>query len=268
MMTLNREELDVTYQTAGYFSGLTKQSMMLGPVGGITALIGLYRYYITNKKQYIFLLLAGYASCIFSASRGAFIATTIALLVLLYKISKNKIVFLKRIILILSISIITSPLWISGTQMLQDKHNVHKGESELFDSRSEKFSYRINEFVSSPIYGVGFSAINPNNGDKISKNGVIEPGSSWLAILSMTGLIGFILFILILSRSYKRSSLPKNRNINILFFSILILLSIHWIIEGYIFAAGNTLCFFSWLMLGICNDKDINNIKYNKLLLI
>lgn len=268
MMTLNRDEIDITYQTAGYFSGLTKQSMILGPVGGIAALIGLYKYYTTKKIIYILLLILGYAACIFSASRGAFIATSIALLVSIYKISKNKILFLKRIILILFILFVTSPLWISGTQMLQEKQLVHKDDKEIFDSRSEKFKYRINEFKSAPLCGVGFSAINPKLGDKVSANGVIEPGSSWLAFLSMTGLIGFIAFLSIFIRSFKKVYYIKNKTRSIFLSCILVLISIHWFIEGYIFAAGNSLCFFSWLMIGVCNDKNIIGNKYKKIILI
>ena len=261
MMTMNRDELEITYQTAGYFSGLTKQSMMLGPVGGITALFGGYKYMQCKRKIYLLILIMGYMACIYSASRGAFVASTISLLVLLYKMSVNIKLYFKRLFFILILIGISSPIWISGTRMLQEKHNVHKDDLELFDSRADKFAYRFAEFISSPIYGVGFSAIDPNIGDKYSRQGVIEPGSSWLAILSMTGIFGAILFVSMYVRSLKRSlksSFMYNKKM-VLLSSILVLMSIHWIVEGYIFASGNTLCFFSWLILGLCFDKNINN---------
>lgn len=257
MMTLNREESEITYQTAGYFSGLTKQSMMLGPVGGITALLGGYKYMQCKRKIYLLILIMGYLACIYSASRGAFVASTIALLVLLYRMSVNIALYFKRLFFILILIGISSPIWISSTEMLQEKHNVHKDDTEIFDSRAEKFAYRLEEFISSPIYGVGFSAIDPNIGDKYSRQGVIEPGSSWLAILSMTGILGAILFVKMFVRSLKRSFSCNKRMV--LLSSILVLMSIHWIVEGYIFASGNTLCFFSWLILGMCYDKNMSN---------
>ncbi len=65
------------------------------------------------------------------------------------------------------------------------------------------------EFESSPLIGVGFDAIDLNlssaSGGYDKDSGMVESGSSWLIILSMTGLIGAILLfpvLLVLTDSF------------------------------------------------------------------
>lgn len=88
---------------------------------------------------------------------------------------------------------------------------------------------------------------NPNSG-------VLEPGTSWLAIFSMTGVIGFVLFMMIFVKSISRVWHSKIKERSLLL-GILFMLAFHWLFEGYIIAGGSPFCFISWLTMGVCYDS-------------
>ena len=121
--------------------------------------------------------------------------------------------------------------------------------SGIFDSRSEKVNARWNEFRESPIIGIGFSVIDTKY-DRIKVNGAIEPGSSWLGILSMTGIIGFLLFFAIIYRSWL---IVHNRRLS-LYDGLIVVISIHMLVEGYVFSAGSLQCIVLWTILGTSFD--------------
>ncbi|MDP2455208.1 MULTISPECIES: hypothetical protein [unclassified Kaistella] len=85
-----------------------------------------------------------------------------------------------------------------------------------------------------------------------SDSGKVEPGSSWLALLSMTGIAGFILIVFIFLSAL--IYLFKNKNdyiISGILGSLLLFFMIHMSAEGYILAAGSLLFFYIWLLLGV-----------------
>jgi len=237
---------------AGHFSGLTRQSMFLGPLSGISSVFLFYKYLSSKKKLWLLFFVPCMGSMFFASSRGAFLATIAGLLTVLYYFVNNKREFIKRLTISLLIIGITFPLWKTVTFALQDKQNIHKGETELFDSRSGKVEQRFEEFVSSPIWGVGFSAIDANGKDPYNRNtGTVEPGSSWLAVLSMSGLIGFILFSILFKESFVIvRKVPQKACLT----GILMFYAVHMLVEGYIFAAGNPNAFIVWLVIGCCYD--------------
>lgn len=255
------EGIDTNLYDVGRFSGIAKHSMSLGPLAGIGAMFFAYQAIITKKKRFYLGTISCIGSVMFAASRGAFIATLASALYLLYKFSASKAKFVRYILNVCICGILTFPIWGPAMDGLETKQASHNDDTELFDSRSEKFGYRIQEFASSPIWGVGFAAIDPQFGDKyIRTKGIIEPGSSWLAIFSMTGLIGFIFFF----RMYKRSFDIMNRSkeqISALLVSVFILVSVHMLVEGYIFATGNPLCYYVILFIGRGYDMLYNDDK-------
>lgn len=246
-------------ERAGYFSGITKQSMMLGPIAGLGALLNLIEYLHSKRKIFLLPLFFCIGSCMFAASRSAFIALLISILYMLYReygLSR----FVRLLIACTIVGSLSFPLWKGALLGLSMKQEVHADDTELFDSRSEKYENRANEFISSPIWGIGFAAIDTTSGEAYNtRTGTIEPGTSWLAILSMTGILGFALFVSIIANSYK-GILKRKDPYSCLLLCCLILMMIHWNAEGYIFSAGNPLCFFSWLVIG-CGCDFSNGMK-------
>jgi O-antigen ligase len=84
----------------------------------------------------------------------------------------------------------------------------------------------------------------------------VEPGSSYLAVLSMTGLVGAISFAAVLGPlllkflvSRKNAGLDKD-----ILCVVGIYLAIHANAEGWVLAIGTPTCFLFWLWLGNVGD--------------
>ena len=84
----------------------------------------------------------------------------------------------------------------------------------------------------------------------------VEPGSSYLAVLAMTGLLGAVSFCLALGFlmskffvSRRRVGLDKD-----ILYLVGIYLAVHGVAEGWILGFGSPLCFLFWLWLGRVGD--------------
>lgn len=246
--------IDTDMYDVGRFSGIAQQSMSLGPLSGIGAMAFIYLALVKKNKWFYLGAIPCLGAVLFSASRAAFLATIAGVLFILYKFTASKREFIKYLVTTCICGILTFPIWSGAMEGLAAKQASHKNDKELFDSRSKKFEYRIKEFTSSPIWGVGFSAIDIHIGDKYNhKKGVIEPGSSWLAIISMTGLVGFVLFFRMYKKSYDIMR-KSDEHISVLLVAVFILISVHMMAEGYIFATGNPLCYYVALFIGCGYD--------------
>lgn len=239
----------------GTFGGVTKQSMILGLVSGAAVCYMSYCYYRTCRRAYLCLALVCMASVFFAASRGALLATIVAVLVVLYYASHSKLVFFKTLTGVVLCLLLTFPLWKDVTAGVQQKQESRSRMDGAFDSRTDKFAARVAEFKSSPVVGIGFSSVDPNGKDFYNrKTGTIEPGSSFLAVLAMTGLVGFAFVSTIILLSFTRSG-ARSRDDGVLLKGLIMLFGVHMLIEGYIFAAGSPLCMFFWLVVGVSFDS-------------
>lgn len=248
-------EMITELNSPGGFGGLTMQSMTLGPLCGFSALYMFYRMLLERdgKIWYLIIIVVSTLTLLFSASRSALLATLAGGIVLLYQSKRNSGTFLKSLLGLTLVAALTFPLWETATTAVIAKHESNK-ELGQYGSRTEKWAARISEFESSPLFGVGFAAQDPQGKDYYDKkSGTIEPGCSWLAILAMTGLIGLFLFINVILRPLKlwrQQSTPYNA----LMLGLLTLLFVHMVAEGYIYAGGSALCFIAWVIIGCTTD--------------
>lgn len=248
--------IDYLNSTAG-FAGLTIHSMILGPMSGMGALYLYYRYLYSaskNKSLFVIAICLCVIVCLFSASRSSLISTLSGLLIMLYMSSKKNGSFILTLFAILLIGMLTMPLWENTLGGILAKQEASE-ELGQFGSRTIKWTARFNEFKENPLFGVGFAAIDPNGIDEYDmQTGNIEPGTSWLSILSMTGIVGFILFISLLLKPirYLRTHPTPYNN---LLLGLLVFLLVHFIAEGYIFAGGGISCLRAWLVIGCVYDQ-------------
>ena len=239
---------------AGVFGGLASHSMLLGPAAGVGTI------YLTNsafkqKKWYLWVLAAlCFASVLFSASRSAFLSTIAGVMIFILLSSKSISKFFKYIIAIFIAFACTMPLWQDALSGLAAKQESNISSGSMFHSRSDKWGQRIEEFKSSPIVGYGFASVDPANKDQSIGGGgkSIESGSSWLSVLSMTGIVGFVLIMWIYIKSFLSVYTWTK---DTLLLSILTLLSVNMCTEGYIFFGGSFLAFLFWITIGVCSDQ-------------
>lgn len=243
--------------TFGHFGGLTSHSMLLGPISGISTIYLIHKFIITQHKLLLILAVMSIGSVMFSASRAALLATVAALLVLFYLLNRFSKRIIRYILMFAIVGAVSFPYW---SNVLMQGFVAKNGGSttELStSSRDSKWENRINEFESDPIFGIGFSTVDLNNYYDYSPDGGIETGSSWLSVLSMTGIIGAALILWIMIKSLSpvfRNPSPEDA----LICAIVTLFIVSMMAEGYIFAGGNFLCIIFWLALGCACD-------YNKI---
>ena len=248
----------------GTFGGLAAHSMMLGPIAMISALFFYFIYQKKTEKIYLILFFLSTMSVVLSASRAALLALLVAIV---YNLIMGKVnaVVKKRMIQILAVSaIFTIPLYGVVFKGIIDKQE-RREQSGGSNSRDDKITYRFNEFKSSPIFGVGFCSIDINGGDDYSEEeGRIEPGSSHIAVLSMLGLAGFVVYMVILYKVYTMTKrVPTHRSRFV--FTCFVGFFVHASVEGYILSAGGFLALLFWLVVGQCiSTPQLNRLLKNQ----
>lgn len=260
---LSMSDFDAYSSNGGWFGGLTIHSMMLGPISMIASLLFFVLYLEKHRASYLVLFFITTMSAVFASSRSALLGIVISFLYSLFFghiESKGK----RRIFgLLIICTIFTLPISDIAFKGVINKQHNRLAQNSSLNSRQDKFDYRIAEFKSSPFLGVGFCAIDINGGDGYGEyDGRIEPGSSHLSVLSMTGLLGMMAYVAILYQAYanaRKKSTPHSRFVLLCFISIFV----HAWFEGYILSAGGFLAFLYWLIVGQCIDcKHFSHQKY------
>ena len=240
--------------SAGGFGGLMYQSISLGFVCGLGILSLFYRVLLQEKENRIgYYIIIGILAItiLFSASRSALLSTIAGGLMMLYQMNKKNGRFIPVLLGIVIVGMLCFPIWGKYTVGLVNK-NAANVELGAFGSRTLKWTARISEFSSSPVCGIGYASVDKRL-DVVGPGGAVEPGSSWLAILSMTGIIGFILFIVVLWKPFRYlNSYPTPYNALLL--GLVVFICTHMIAEGYIYAGGSPVCFIAWLIIGAASD--------------
>ena len=255
-----RGEMDYLAAVGG-FGGLYSHSMLLGPMSAISSITLLSSVIHSSEGAKgawrilpLVLLLCTMGSTLLSASRVAIFGMFLVFVVIFVKhYATGLFRFLRYSLLIGLLLYSTAPLWVGlfDRVMTKQQHNKEMGGG-MFYSRINKWHARLYEINESPIIGVGFAAIDPRSGDYYERrSGTIEPGSSWLYILSSMGLLGFVAFVsfalrryVLLIRYIHLSSYHATVAGSVLF------LAISMVAEGYIFSAGSFLCLLVWLSFG------------------
>lgn len=119
-------------------------------------------------------------------------------------------------------------------------------------SRTRLWNDRVEEFESSPIWGVGFGVAGIGDDAKVGR---VETGSGWLTVLSQTGIIGFILVLLSVKKAFLPLSVLREDDKLTLFSIVLFYFCIHSLFEAYMFQAGWYLCLIFWMLVGVLDDS-------------
>jgi len=247
----------------GHFSGLMNQSMALAPVASLG---GLYAFYLflkekkgTKRKMIFFTLFTFSSISVFlAASRTAFIAYMLAFFVYLIfnRFAFRKTIMMSVLLFTVTIASIMTDSGFSSADSKASEGNVL--ERGMENTREVLWTNRMIEFKSSPFFGVGFATqsddiiiFDKQHADFKGRNGRIEPGSTYLMILSMTGLFGAFAMLLLMLKIFiskdfwKRVALQDSYKLaSFVFFSV------HFVAEGYIYSSGALFACIFWLLVG------------------
>ena len=236
----------------GLFSGLFAHSMTLGLISALVAVIFFVMYQKCNKKIFMVMFFCSALAVVMSASRAALLAFLVSISYITFFVS-NTSKSLKRIIGLLLVGVLFAAPFAERTFTgIVNKQigRLEENDGKL-NSRDDKFQARFNEFYDSPLMGVGFVSIDERY--DVQYNGQIEPGSSHLAVLSMTGLIGMCSYIVVLLYAFKTTRRSNNARA-LMLQGLFMAYFAHMWFEGYIFGAGGILCFLFWLIVSQCFD--------------
>lgn len=257
-INLVRKDLMHDVTSVGVFGGLYAHSMLLGPLSALVTLMFLNIYMIHRKKIFIALFFIAMAATVMSASRGAVLAMVVPIVYLLFfmqDLGGNR----KTLIgLLVMTSIVAIPVADRIATGLISKQQRNEEAGSTFYSRESKWNNRIREFEENPIFGIGFCSVDLRSSEDYNMAGGVEPGSTHLSVLSMTGMVGMIPYLCVLLSAYRSvrrdgSAVAKMR------MCMFLAMITHAMFEGYALYAGGVLCFVYWLMIGMCIDyKKIN----------
>ena len=246
----------------GTFSGLMNHSMVLGPMSGLSSVVMLSYCLCENNKRlrivYILALFCCLGACLLASSRIAVGAAIVGCVFVLFRRYRANLTrFSIVLLLIIAIGGITFPIWGGLTDFLMEKQasNIELGGSMMY-SRANKIDARITEFKSSPLVGIGFATVNPALDVVNMEKGYIEPGTSWLAVLSMTGLLGFSAFLIICILTFKKVMAHQNTFFSCALGGMFVYYLVHLSAEGYIMAPRSFLNMLFWLVLGAINSEN------------
>lgn len=264
----------VTVDSAGWFGGLTYHSMMLGPICAIA--LTFFVWFIIEKAKTMRMkwgisLLAFITICcmMLTASRSANAAGIIGVIIILFLNYHTRLGKIAQIAIIIVAGIFAlSPIYMPYADKVLSKQMNNAASGSTFASRADRWEHRMEEFSEYPVFGYGFVAIDTKNvGEYMPSTGIIEPGSSWLAILSMTGIAGMACFLtMFLSTCSKLYNVFRYDDDKwaLLHLGILAVFSVHFIAEGYVFSGGGALCFLFWFFFGCAYSFARNPIEYSQ----
>lgn len=250
------------FHSASGFNGFTNHSMTLSSVSGLATLVCFHRYMIavTKKQRRIYLAMSVMCvlSCLLGGSRGALLALMAGFIFYLRIFFKNQTSkFVKYILAFIAIAVVSAPFWIPYTANIMEKVEQNRELGGMTASRDALWNNRITEFKQSPIFGVGFASVDTTvAANDFDPDGTIEPGSSWLFMLSSIGLFGTCIFAVLFFRPVfrlyfaGRSYAPEV----ILIVSLLIFRGVHMFAEGYALASGDFGFLYLWLCLAVANN--------------
>ena len=209
-----------------------------------------------HKIYYILTAVMSTVMTVYCGSRSALLGLAIALIYLL-AVCKDR----KRVIwAIASFAIIIGGLTVvSGqdiTGRVQRKFEIGIKHNSLIYSRQKHWQSRLEEFKESPVIGIGFAAVTrysrmtPEQVASCEIPSKEEPASSWLSVLSNTGLIGFAIMVwwnVLLFLDVRRRRRSGDVTAAMLG-ALLIFFIVEGMFEGWVLYAGSTVFFLYWLL--------------------
>lgn len=211
--------LDFVHGYSG-FKGVTNQSMLLGPLSGISLIYSLYRYYLQSgpgsRYKEIAMVLLSAVVLLLAGSRSALASSMLGAAFFYTRIYRHHLTRLWRIFFtVLCLAVLTSAIWWPYTERLRDKMTSSKKTGSLTSSRDNLWDDRMREFKAFPVFGVGFATVNMEyitTKNKVNEeSGTVEPGSGWLFFVVFDG-SGWILVIFYSIYAYFISIVQKRND--------------------------------------------------------
>lgn len=237
------------------FSGYAKFPMWNSAAAAVSMLYFAYLLFREGEKKmwtrifYIVMFLASMYVCIISASRSAFGLAIVLSVALLKWLSPNFGKLTKYVVIFGVIGVLSFPFFMNSAQRMLQKQTDQ--EETGVTSRDLLWAQRMAEFHSSPVYGVGFAVQGTDEDQTVGRG---ESGSSWLSILAQTGVIGFVIALILWCKTFTRLRNIRYDSENVLVYALFLFFTVHSILEGYMFQGGWYMCVICWLTVAVVTE--------------
>lgn len=246
--------------------GITNERIMLSAVSALVAVDALWKATLagaTPRRERLWLVAlaaAGVVTMIQAASRMAVIGCVAATLYV--AVAHRRYILAQRRALVAGVAGATLILLLTGvffSESIMMKVGWDMEAGSLFRSRNALWADRLGEFLDHPVLGLGFHAFDrctlPTVDPRWTPDwGPLEPGSSWLTLLSQTGLVGFATFAAWLV-AWLRRQMRAGHGYTI---AIAILLLCNGISEGWLTYTGGIIFLCFWLNASAPGEKACN----------
>jgi O-antigen ligase len=242
----------------GDFTGVMWHSMTLGPLAAVTGLVALARATRGSAAWY------GVFACaclvaVLAASRSAIAAMVLGVMVIVILRMKRRPILSMTMLAVALVGAVApeTTLDVLGG-LLPERITGGLSRKQWDHTRELHWQARWDEFCASPLTGVGFAVGWEGSIGYNDETGAIETGSSYLSILSMTGILGATAFLWLTfslaRRTWRRwPSLAPREKLQTA--SLGAFWSVHLGAEGYIYAVSSLMGLAFWLWLGCLGDQ-------------
>lgn len=247
----------------GIYTGVMYHVMILAPLSAVSAIAAMARSMSARSVRWLLLAAPGVILVLLCGSRAAAFGLVSGIIMLCLLRLQRAGVLVGLAVLLLGVFVAAD---FEGAMrqfggILPEKTSERLVERDLLQTRLGTWQARIDEFASSPVAGVGFArdqyalALARLQGE-VSIDSV-EPGSSYLGVLSMTGALGAVgigILLADLAWLWLRRRVPSGGSEHLLLLGLVSFFAMHMVAEGYVLAVGSPLALTLWLTLGHCMD--------------
>ena len=257
------DELGMAMGRVAEFSGFCSHSMWTSCAAALSTLFFVSMAFRDTKKSgikklvFFGMILASLYVTMIGASRSAFFLSLACSILIIWMQSKSFAV-VRNLVVVGVAAVAFAPFLIKNSEAMQNKKNGLEITTKN-TSRDELWSQRMEEFRSSPIWGIGFAAHGVGMNKQVGRN---ESGGSFISVLAQTGIVGFIFIIAIWAAAILFPKQIGSDYNTILFYASFVFMSIHSILEGYMFQAGWYLCLIIWFVVGLMIEHKMMRKKF------
>lgn len=236
------------------FKGIFDSGMVLSPAAGVVAIISLHKSLTTTSSPRILWLtttLISATTCVAAGSRIAVLGMITAFIVE-FVLMRNEIkdIFSDFKYKIASIIVLLGLVAISPAafKVINHKISIGQAHNSIIYSRQKLWTTRIDEIRTSPLIGIGYAnestALSSENATHKPTN--IEPGSSWLSLVSYGGIIGLGIFGWFSYKMFSKISANRHKKYVIPTIALLTFFFVDGIAEGWLMFSGALLFPIFW----------------------
>lgn len=247
----------------GDFTGVMNHSMVLGPIAAFVGVVAFIKALTRGQPLWLLLCPVATVVALLASSRSALAAMAVGILIAIaLRIAKHPLISTTVVALAMILCIAPTTSLNALATVMPGEFTKGLAKKSWNNSREYHWYARWDEFLSSPVTGIGFAAAWEGTPGFDEETGAVETGSSYISVLSMTGVVGVATFLLLVGSLGWRflsswSRLSEQRRVE--HGAMAGFWLVHLGAQGYIYAVSSMMGLLLWLWVG-CLDNELREL--------